>query len=146
MAAFSEETAAARLQLDCSSAGASSDVIVKVAEAIVNGSKDFISDFVSFAALGRDNRGRAPVSSELRVAVKRACTLLSDVSTHDDNVQLIVKSLSTCIMDAENGREAAKVLASSTRLSSSCDKRVISLACATTSCSYICCALRICNR
>ena len=74
MAALSEETVAARLQLDCSSAGASSDVIVKVAEAIVNGSKDFICDFVSFAALGRDgNRGSARVPSELRVAVKRAC-------------------------------------------------------------------------
>ena len=100
MATLSEETVAARLQLDCSGAGAS-DVIVKVAEAIVNGSKDFIGDFVSFAALGRDNRGRAPVSSELRVAVKRACTLLGDASTHSENAQLIVKSLATCIVDKE---------------------------------------------
>ena len=44
MATLSEEMVAARLQLDCSGAGAS-DVIVKVAEATVNGSKDYISDF-----------------------------------------------------------------------------------------------------
>ena len=107
MATFSVEAVAARLRLDCSGAG-TTDVIVKVAEDSVNGSKDFISDFVSFAALGRDNRGSAPVPPELRVAVKRACTLLDDASTLSENSQLIVQSLATCIVDND---DAAKIWA-----------------------------------
>ena len=57
------------------------------------------------------SQNRRRVSSELRVAVKRACALLDDVSMHHNNAQLIAKSLSTCIMDDENGRDAAKIWA-----------------------------------
>ena len=49
----------------------------------------------------------APVPAGLRVAVDRACTLLSEESTHDDNSKLIVRSLVGCIMDDNNNRVAA---------------------------------------
>ena len=99
MAAFSEETVAARLQLDCSSAEVS-DITVKVVGPSVNGSTDLMDTYGSFVALGRSiNCGSAPIPAGLRVAVDRACTLLSEESTHDDNSKLIARSLAGCIMD-----------------------------------------------
>ena len=102
MAALTDVMVAARLQLGRSSAEVS-DITVKVVGPSVNGSTDFMDTCGSFVALGRSiNRGSAPIPAGLRVAVDRACTLLSEESTHDDNSKLIVRSLAGCIMDDDN--------------------------------------------
>ena len=109
MVSLSAEMVAARLQLDCSSAGAS-DIIVKVIGPSVNGLTDFMNTCGSFVALGRSiNRGSAPIPAGLWGAVDRACTLLSEESTHDDNSKLIVRSLAGCIMDDDKNLEAGEI-------------------------------------